>query len=217
MPELGVRATTIRLAWDAYEPKKGSFSWAELDEGVAKLHSCGVTISAHIRSTSRWGTQPQPGVPLPQTSMPPLNMQDYHDFVFALATRYRGLDIRWAIENEGAFSFYWGGTVDEYAELLRTGYGAIKAADPGAIVENDGIHQRRPVLPDCRRPVRERAATAGGGLSEPGLGETIHRAALPHRSPYRSQPQTVSITDECRLWPAPPGVAGHAPAQPSLL
>jgi hypothetical protein len=94
----------------------------------------------HIACKSAWATEPQPPDLIgTNASMPPLNMQDYYDFVYALADRYWGKIARYSIENEAAAPTFWGGSAEEYAALLGTAYQAVKAADPGAIVVNDGL------------------------------------------------------------------------------
>jgi hypothetical protein len=139
MPEWGIYAANMWISWGSFEPKKGQFDWSATDQLFSTMRSCGMAIGVHITSQSTWATQTWTGVQVKQRSMPPLNMQDYYDAVYALAARYKGQGIRFSIENEATVRFLWGGTVDEYASLLKTGYQAIKAADPSAVVENDGI------------------------------------------------------------------------------
>jgi hypothetical protein len=139
MPQWGIHAANMWIAWDSFEPQKGRFDWTASDQLFSKMRSCGMAIGVHISSASSWGTRAWSGAQIPHRAMPPLNMQDYYDAVYALAERYKGQGIRYSIENEAAAKIHWGGTVDEYTALLKTGYQAIKAADPSAVVQHDGI------------------------------------------------------------------------------
>jgi len=136
----GVKATTITLPWNAIEPQKGVFRFQRADEMIQQMRSCGLVIAAHILSKSAWATEPPVGGnQRKQPSMPPKDMQDYYDFMFNLASHYKGQISRYSIENEAAAPQNWGSTPEAYAQLLATAYKAVHAADPNAIVLPDGM------------------------------------------------------------------------------
>jgi hypothetical protein len=140
VPSYGVQAITLTVPWNAIEPQKNVFNWAQADKWIEKARACGLTIGVHVLSKSRWATQPSPstdGQRLP--SMPPVDMDDYYNFMFNLATHYKGEISRYSIENEAASPSNWGSTPEAYAELLATAYRAVHDADPEAIVEPDGV------------------------------------------------------------------------------
>jgi hypothetical protein len=58
--------------------------------------------------------------------------EEWIPFVEALATRYRGQGVNYEIENEVNGDAFWKGTLEEYLELLKTGYDVIKKVDPQA-------------------------------------------------------------------------------------
>jgi hypothetical protein len=71
------------------------------------------------------------------TFAPPDNLQDYGDFVSAVATRYKGRIPAYQIWNEPNIYPEWGEypiSAEEYTDLLKVGYTSVKAADPAAIV-----------------------------------------------------------------------------------
>lgn len=73
---------------------------------------------------------------------PPDNLQDYLDFLFALATRYQGRIRAYEIWNEPNLSREWGGhapNAAEYVNMLRAAYRTIKRADPNAMVISAGL------------------------------------------------------------------------------
>jgi hypothetical protein len=138
MQSNGVAATTLTVPWNAIEPRKGTFRWQQADPVIQQMRSCGLTLGVHVLANATWAVQPSPAGDQ-RISMPPVNMQDYYDFIFQLASHYRGQISRYSIENEAASPNNWGGTAAEYAELLATAYAAIQAADPDALVLNDGM------------------------------------------------------------------------------
>ncbi len=61
-------------------------------------------------------------------------------FVFRAVDRYRSVGItHWEIWNEQDYSFFWSGTANEYARLLKVAYLAAKHADPDAQVIFGGL------------------------------------------------------------------------------
>ena len=76
------------------------------------------------------------------TNGPPDNHQDFGDFVYAVASRYRGRIRAYQIWNEPNLAREWGGrspNAAEYVQLLRVAYGRIKEADPNAMVITAGL------------------------------------------------------------------------------
>ncbi len=73
---------------------------------------------------------------------PPTNIDDWVDYVEAVATRYKGQIHYYQLWNEPNLEGEWGGyPIDPagYVELLRSGYAAIKAIDPEATVLLAGL------------------------------------------------------------------------------
>ena len=68
---------------------------------------------------------------------PPDDFQDYADFAAAVAERYRGRVRYYQIWNEPNIYPEWGidpSDPEAYTELLKTGAGAVRAADPAAVI-----------------------------------------------------------------------------------
>src|SRR5437870_3180653 len=69
-------------------------------------------------------------------------MQDWTDFLTALATRYRGRIHAYEIWNEPNLDREWGDSqpnAKAYTAMLKASYQAIKAADPQALVVSAGM------------------------------------------------------------------------------
>ncbi|MFX1355531.1 MAG: hypothetical protein ACFFGP_16375 [Promethearchaeota archaeon] len=139
-----VRFTWVTVGWNVIEPEKGRFEWELADKIVDSILACdGLELAFRVSSTAEWATFPPPPTGTKELAPPstaPRDMQDYYDFMFALASHYKGKVTRYAIEEEAhAENYYWGGTPEQYMELLVTAHRAIHDADPDAIVQDSGL------------------------------------------------------------------------------
>jgi len=121
---------------------KGHFDWSTSDRVVAQAESIGVRIIARLDSEPTWAS----GRAYPSADnvliTPPRDVQDFADFCYALASRYKGRIGAYQLWNEPNLSREWGGRApdpDAYTRLLKAGYEAIKRADPHAIVISAGL------------------------------------------------------------------------------
>lgn len=119
---------------------KGAFNWQYADRVVDQVEQYGLKLLVRVDSQPAWagGGYPDNG--------PPDNMQDFADFLTALATRYKGRVDAYEIWNEPNLNVpgrtEWGGRPPnpaEYTEMLKVAYQAIKAVDPEAIVISAGL------------------------------------------------------------------------------
>jgi hypothetical protein len=86
-------------------------------------------IFATVGFTPRWANGGGP------FQVPPTSMQDWYDFVFAAASRYKDDIFLWGIWNEPNLSQYLeDGGIHVYEQLARTGAAAVRAANPSALV-----------------------------------------------------------------------------------
>jgi hypothetical protein len=131
--------------WNHIEGKeKGKFEWNEPDRILAATKNHGLKVIARIDYSPRWAREPGAD---PNSNGPPSNLQDFADFMFALASRYRtgspyGTIQAYQIWNEPNLDREWGmrpPNPDEYIRLLKVGYEAIKAADSQALVISAGM------------------------------------------------------------------------------
>ncbi len=119
---------------------KGQFDWSRTDRIVDQVEQHGLDLIARIDSQPQWA-----GGGFPENG-PPDNLQDFADFLSAVASRYRGRIRSYQVWNEPNLNVpgrsEWGGRPPnpaEYTEMLRVAYQAIKAADPYAIVISAGL------------------------------------------------------------------------------
>ena len=129
------------FAWREIEgAAKGHFDWSRADRVVQQVNEFGLDLIARVDRQPQWagGGYPQNG--------PPNNYQDYADFLYAMASRYKGRIRAYQVWNEPNLNIAgrseWGGRPPnpaEYTALLRVAYQAIKRADPNAMVISAGL------------------------------------------------------------------------------
>lgn len=127
----------VGLGWrDIEGAAKGVFDWSRSDRIVDQVEEAGLDMLARVDFQPMWAGG---GFPI---NGPPDNYQDFADFLYAVASRYRGRIRAYQVWNEPNLAREWGGKVPDpgqYIELLRLSYAAIKRADPGAMVISAGL------------------------------------------------------------------------------
>jgi hypothetical protein len=136
--EAGFRWVKQELAWRELEGGgKGKWRWNHADRLMAQIDAYGLKVIVRLGAQPAWASS----APLPEIS-PPDNLQDFYDYVFAVASRYKGRVEAYQLWNEPNLAREWGGRPPnpaEYVELLKVGYQAVKAADPQALVISAGM------------------------------------------------------------------------------
>ncbi len=115
---------------------KNQFDWERPDRIVDQVESHGLNLIVRVDNQPEWAGGGFPGIG------PPDNLQDYADFLYALASRYKDRIRAYQIWNEPNLAREWGERPPnpaEYTEMLRIAYGAIKRADPDAMVISAGM------------------------------------------------------------------------------
>ncbi len=134
--------TLVRQAfpWREMEVGKGISDWGVADRVVEALE--GFSIIAVVDSPPPWAQTEGPA------NSPPDNYRDFGDFLYALASRYRGKIRAYQIWREPNLASQWGHpNAAEYVALLRLAYLNIKAADPEALVISAGLAPTQSGLP----------------------------------------------------------------------
>ncbi len=120
--------------WRVVEPEKGTFVWrdAEIDD----LRDRGFMILANLGHPPVWAGRPHPKEQDrgSWTSSPPRDAAEWENYVFKTVEHYRDRIRHWEVWNEPCWQGFFSGTPEEYAELLKIAYRAIKRADPNAVV-----------------------------------------------------------------------------------
>lgn len=140
MRDAGIGWSKQQFPWeDLEQPRKGQFfdtkynlvTWEKYDEIVKLAQESGINLIARLDRPPAWT---HAGKPEPER--PPDNFDDYGDYVFAVASRYKGKVIHFQIWNEPNLGEEWTGRPDAagYTRLLQTAYKRIKEANPAAVI-----------------------------------------------------------------------------------
>ena len=128
-----------------HEPYRSA--WDKYDDIVRLAEEYGLEIIARLSNPPAWsrarGDEAGPFAP-------PDNLEDYGDFVEAVARRYRGRIRYYQIWNEPNIYPEWGEqpvSPEEYTELLRVGYTRIKKICPDCVVLSGALAQTIPLGP----------------------------------------------------------------------
>jgi hypothetical protein len=133
--QLGVGAIRVPLPWQSVKIRPGEYDWSTIDRLLKSAQTKQVEILFTIRTTFGEETKKnkrQSGLTRLKTFS--VDRKEWVHFVEALANRYRGQGVNYEIENEVNGETFWKGTLEDYLELLKTGYDVIKKADPKAKV-----------------------------------------------------------------------------------
>ena len=128
--ELGAGTVRLVFGWDIIEPScKGCFNWSMTDPWRDEAHRKKLAIYGTLGYTPRWANGGH------SYNYPPLNYQDWYDFVYAVAARYKDDIFLWGIWNEPNLDSYLrDGDLKTYQALVVTAHAAIRAANPAARV-----------------------------------------------------------------------------------
>jgi polysaccharide biosynthesis protein PslG len=128
--QAGFNWITEQIEWDAVETAPGEYDWSQLDNIVGDTNAAGLNIMLsfqHAPEFYRTGT----------SGLMPGDPSTYGAFLGAVASRYAGKIQAYELWNEENLDRETGpGNVDPstYLPLLESGYTAIKAIDPAALV-----------------------------------------------------------------------------------
>jgi polysaccharide biosynthesis protein PslG len=168
--DMGFNWVKQDFAWREIEGAgKGVFDWSHTDTIVEMAERFETKILARVDRQPGWATGGRCAEGIAMG--PPDNLQDYADFLTAVATRYQGRIGAYAIWNEPNLAREWcdeAPNPEEYAELLQVAYDAIKAADPNAIVISAGLSPTGGPMPTAMEDTEflDRLYQAAGGSLE---------------------------------------------------
>jgi len=128
LEELGVRATKISVDWDEIEPQNDVWTFDIIDPLLDQIGRRDDVLIA-VYTSSEWGAE---GV---GKGYPPLDQQEYYEFIYTLVDHCQGKIKYWQRDSEPATPNHWSADrAADYVLTQETFYDAIKAADPQAKV-----------------------------------------------------------------------------------
>lgn len=131
------------VSWPFVEPSKGNFHWQGLDKWVATAQSHGVSFYWVNALIPAWAASDPSDCdtrqPVPRCRSMVRNIQDWDDFITALATRYKGKLI-YQLWNEPDSRGTFTGTPADLATLSNHMYRIIRSIDPQALILTPSTH-----------------------------------------------------------------------------
>ncbi|MFN8522101.1 MAG: cellulase family glycosylhydrolase [Chloroflexota bacterium] len=135
---------------DFFDRKWNQSAWDSYDNVVDQARELGIDVIARVDTSPAWA---RPGQEWEQS--PPNRLEDFGDFLYTLADRYRGRIKAYQIWNEPNLTIEWGmrpPNAGEYTQLLVLASARIRAADPDAIVLSASM---APTLEESERAMNE--------------------------------------------------------------
>jgi hypothetical protein len=131
---IGFRWLKVQVEWKHHEGPKGKYAWDEIDRVVDTCQAEGIHLLVSVVKAPGWARGANADY---SVEGPPQNLQDYADFVGAMAARYKNRIWAYEVWNEQNLHYEWGNEpldAARYVEMLKLAYQAIKAQDPQANV-----------------------------------------------------------------------------------
>jgi polysaccharide biosynthesis protein PslG len=134
MPISGIRLWDTFTNWSMLEPSRGTYDWPALDRWLEKAKAHGVDVLFTFGGTPTWASSNPTGACdyNPGGCYAPANMQDWDDFVRAIATHSAGRIKYWELWNEANQHEYWSGGIPALVTMAQHASTIIKSVDPSA-------------------------------------------------------------------------------------
>ena len=112
------------VTWPNLEPSKGQWNFATLDKFVALSEQSNVQVLMTLGFSPQWASaRPNEACPYgPGEAAEPQDIQDWRDFIQAVATRYKGRIHEYDIWNEPSDPNFFTGTPAKMVELASEAY-----------------------------------------------------------------------------------------------
>lgn len=124
------------VAWPNLEPRKGKWRFETLDKDWELANHHGVGLLLPLGLSPDWASSrpEEKSAYHPGNAAEPKDLEDWHNYVRSVATRYKGRIHDYEIWNEPNLKEFWTGDVDQMVGLTREASQIIHGIDPGAIV-----------------------------------------------------------------------------------
>jgi hypothetical protein len=124
------------VAWPNLEPRQGQWNFETLDRYVTTAEQHGVSVLLPLGLSPTWASaRPnEPSTYHPGNAAEPRDIEDWHNYVRTVATRYKGRIHNYEIWNEPNLKGFWTGDVKQMVALTRDAARIIREIDPHAII-----------------------------------------------------------------------------------
>lgn len=133
LKQLQIDWVRVPFEWNFIEAKKGKFDFTRHDNLINEFSKNNINLLLITGWSPRWAVKN----PVKANALPPDEPNDYANFLAKAAERYKDKSIAWEIWNEPDNPPFWGmkqSTPQEYINLLKPAYEAIKKVAPDAVV-----------------------------------------------------------------------------------
>ncbi len=138
--DLGFATIRQRIPWEAIEPEPGELHWERWDRLMALVRDSGMHVVAVLDTSPAWARPPWEA---DNPWSPPVQPEALARFAGEVAQRYGDVIIAYQVWDQPNIAPHWGsaGPIDPsgYVELLRVTAGAIREADPEALIIAGGL------------------------------------------------------------------------------
>jgi photosystem II stability/assembly factor-like uncharacterized protein len=144
MEDAGMVWLRTSFGWSGLEPSKGQWDWEKFDIVVEKAREHGIKLLGILSSTPAWASS-WPGGLIPAGAYPPVDMNDWNNYVHEVCSRYGPYVEAWEIWNEQnttqSFSVASGDRVATYMNLVKRAHEEIRKSevDPDARIVLGGV------------------------------------------------------------------------------
>jgi hypothetical protein len=128
------RLWDANVTWKDLEPKKDLWDFSRLDALVALGQQHKVDVILPLALTPRWASKRpnEPSAYTPGAAAPPIDINDWIDYVRTVAARYKGRIAYYEMWNEMNTTATWTGTAGEIVSLQQAAYTTLESIDPNA-------------------------------------------------------------------------------------
>jgi hypothetical protein len=135
------RLWDTRTQWSALEPQKGKWDFTMLDNLVALGEQHHKQIMLTLGQTPAWASSS----PTQKASLgmgaaaPPVNLDDWREYVRTVATRYNGRIHVYEVWNEPNLPDFYTGSVEQLVQLTNIAAAELKKVNPGTLVVTPSV------------------------------------------------------------------------------
>lgn len=132
----GFRVIRVDMKWEQVEKVKGAYDWSEYDAFIKDLKAVGLRPMFILDYSNRLYEPMFESLNKPYPPRSEVGVRAFSRWAATAAKRYSGENVIWEVWNEPNHKFHWPSTpnVNEYFNLLKATYTAIKSADNQAFV-----------------------------------------------------------------------------------
>jgi polysaccharide biosynthesis protein PslG len=124
----GIAWIRVDFNWYDLQPARDRYDWTLADAVVHDARARGLNVYATLSYTPAWANGGQ------GRNAPPLNADDWYNFVYETVSRYRAQVQHWGMWNEPNFEGFWSGSVEQYLQIiLEVGARAVRDAQGGFV------------------------------------------------------------------------------------